>query len=102
MSRLLVKGGRVVDPSQGIDRALDVLLEDGKVEKLAPRIPARGAELIEAGGLARWARSARQSASEDNECDQDQPQKRAATVVPHGSRSVRTLSMDGKQFRPGA
>ncbi|HKZ33223.1 MAG TPA: dihydroorotase [Vicinamibacteria bacterium] len=51
MSRLLVKGGRVVDPSQGIDRALDVLLEDGKVEKLAPRIPARGAELIEAGGL---------------------------------------------------
>ena len=51
MSRLLVKGGRVVDPSQGIDRALDVLLEDGKVEKLAARIPARGAEVIEAGGL---------------------------------------------------
>ena len=51
MSRLLVKGGRVVDPSQGIDRALDVLLVDGKVEKLAARIPARGAEVIEAGGL---------------------------------------------------
>ena len=51
MSRLLVKGGRVVDPSQGIDRALDVLLEDGKVEKLAARIPARGAQVIEADGL---------------------------------------------------
>jgi dihydroorotase len=51
MSRLLVKGGRVVDPSQGIDRALDVLLEDGKVAKLAARIPARGAQVIEADGL---------------------------------------------------
>jgi dihydroorotase len=51
MSRLLVKGGRVVDPSQGIDKALDVLLVDGKVEKLAARVPARGAEVIEADGL---------------------------------------------------
>jgi dihydroorotase len=51
MSRLLVKGGRVVDPAQGIDKALDVLLVDGKVEKLAAHVPARGAEVIEAGGL---------------------------------------------------
>ena len=51
MSRLLVKGGRVVDPSQGIDRALDVLLEDGKVEKLGARLAARGAEVIDAEGL---------------------------------------------------
>jgi dihydroorotase len=51
MSRLLLKGGRVVDPSQGIDRALDVLLVDGKVEKLAARVPARGAEVIDADGL---------------------------------------------------
>ena len=57
MSRLLVKGGRVVDPSQGIDRALDVLLEDGKVEKLAPRIPARGAERSEERRVGKECRS---------------------------------------------
>jgi dihydroorotase len=51
MSRLLVKGGRVVDPSQGIDAALDVLLADGKVEKLGARLAARGAEVIDADGL---------------------------------------------------
>jgi dihydroorotase len=51
MSRLLVKGGRVVDPSQGIDAALDVLLADGKVEKLDARLSARGAEVIDADGL---------------------------------------------------
>jgi len=51
MSRLLVKGGRVVDPSQGIDAALDVLLADGKVEKLGARLAARGAPVIDADGL---------------------------------------------------
>ncbi len=51
MSRLLVKGGRVLDPSQGVDAALDVLLADGKVEKLGKRLAARGAEVIEADGL---------------------------------------------------
>ncbi len=51
MSRLLVKGGRVVDPSQGIDAALDVLLADGTVEKLGKRLAARGAEVVDAEGL---------------------------------------------------
>ena len=51
MSRLLVKGGRVVDPSQGIDAELDVLLADGAVEKLAARLAGRGAEVIDASGL---------------------------------------------------
>ena len=51
MSRLLVKGGRVVDPSQGIDGAFDVLLADGKVEKLGQHLPARGASVIDADGL---------------------------------------------------
>ena len=48
MSRLLVKGGRVVDPSQGIDAALDVLLADGAVEKLGARLAAKGAEVVDA------------------------------------------------------
>jgi dihydroorotase len=51
MSRLLVKGGRVVCPAQGIDASLDVLLADGRVEKLGKRVPARGAEVLDAKGL---------------------------------------------------
>lgn len=48
---IVVRGGRVVDPSQGIDRVLDVLLEDGCVARLDERVEAPGAEEIDAGGL---------------------------------------------------
>lgn len=51
MSRLLVTGGRVVCPAQGIDAALDVLLADGRVEKLGKRLSARGAAAVDARGL---------------------------------------------------
>ncbi len=34
-STLLIAGGRVIDPSSGIDRELDVLLRDGRVAELA-------------------------------------------------------------------
>ncbi len=48
---IVVRGGRVVDPSQGIDGVLDVLLEDGKVSRLDERIEAPDAEEVDAGGL---------------------------------------------------
>ena len=51
MSRLLITGGRVVDPSQQIDATLDVLLKDGVVERLGEGLSARGAEPIGAKGL---------------------------------------------------
>ena len=31
MSRLLLKGGRVVDPAQGLDETLDVLIADDTI-----------------------------------------------------------------------
>ena len=34
MSRVLIKGGRVVDPSQDLDRQTDILLEDGRVSAI--------------------------------------------------------------------
>ncbi len=49
--KLLLRGGRVVDPSQGIDRVLDLLLEDGKIVALEGRIEAAGAEVIDCQGL---------------------------------------------------
>ncbi|MGH9361226.1 MAG: dihydroorotase, partial [Thermoanaerobaculia bacterium] len=53
MSRpLLVAGGRVVDPSQGLDGRFDLLLADGRVARLEERIAApEGAETLDASGL---------------------------------------------------
>ena len=53
MSRpLLVAGGRLVDPSQGLDGRFDLLLEDGKVARVEERLEApEGAETLDASGL---------------------------------------------------
>jgi dihydroorotase len=51
VSRLLLKGGRVVDPSQDEDAVLDVLLASGKVEAVDAKLAAKGAEVIDAKGL---------------------------------------------------
>ncbi|HEY8468571.1 MAG TPA: dihydroorotase [Longimicrobiales bacterium] len=49
---LLLRGGRVVDPSQGIDDVLDVLLVDGKVARLGRDLEApEHAEVRNVAGL---------------------------------------------------
>jgi dihydroorotase len=49
---VLLRGGRVVDPSRGIDQTLDVLLKDGVVARVDERIaPPKNAEVVEAQGL---------------------------------------------------
>nr|C6DZ51.1 RecName: Full=Dihydroorotase; Short=DHOase [Geobacter sp. M21] len=49
---LLIKGGRVIDPSQGIDANLDVLIADGVVLELGQGLAApEGTPAIDAGGL---------------------------------------------------
>ena len=40
MYDLLIKGGTVIDPAQGINGANDVAIEDGKIARVAPDIPA--------------------------------------------------------------
>ncbi len=47
---VLLRGGRVVDPSRNLDQTLDVLLKDGVVAKVEERIAAKGAEVVEAAG----------------------------------------------------
>ena len=42
MTRLLIRNGRVVDPSQGLDEALDLLIEDGVVAALGEKLDASG------------------------------------------------------------
>jgi dihydroorotase len=51
VSRLLIKHGRVVDPTQRLDEGLWVLIVDGKVARLAERIEDRDAEVFDATGL---------------------------------------------------
>ena len=50
MSRLLLKGARVVDPASGQDGVTDVLIEDETVEELGT-VTATGAESLDCGGL---------------------------------------------------
>lgn len=51
MSRLLLKGGRVVDPQRGVDEVLDVLIEDGNIAQVEARISAKGVEVVDLDGL---------------------------------------------------
>ena len=43
----LFKGGRVVDPKNGRDGVMDVLVEDGRIARVGADLPIDGAEIIE-------------------------------------------------------
>lgn len=49
--KVLIKGGRVVDPSQGLDQLADVLIEGGRIAALGADLSADGAEIFDASGL---------------------------------------------------
>jgi dihydroorotase len=51
MSRLVIKGGRVLDPSQGLDFTGDVAIEDGVIREVSAEIDAHGSEVFDASGL---------------------------------------------------
>jgi dihydroorotase len=47
----LIKNGRVVDPPSGMDETLDLLIEDGRVAKIAKKIDLKSVDLFDATGL---------------------------------------------------
>lgn len=50
---ILLKGGRLIDPASGTDAVLDVLLEEGRVARVAPSIDAgQGVRVLDVSG--RW------------------------------------------------
>ena len=51
MAKLLIKNGRVIDPASNLDAVRDVLVENGKIVKVAPRVKGQGARLIDAKGM---------------------------------------------------
>ncbi len=51
-ARLLIRGGRVVDPAHNINTVTDLAITDGRVQEVADAIPLeRGDRVIDAGGL---------------------------------------------------
>src|SRR6185503_14924872 len=48
---LLLKGGRVVDPVNGIDGTRDVLIEGGVIARVGVDLPAGAAQIVDVGGL---------------------------------------------------
>ena len=52
MKRLLIRNGRVVDPSQGLDQGMDILVEDGVVAAIGERLEAPAkVKILDAAGL---------------------------------------------------
>ena len=50
MSRLLINNGRVIDPESGLDAQCDVLVEDGLIAAVEPRLEVSEAEVFDASG----------------------------------------------------
>lgn len=49
--RLLIKNGRVIDPANGVDAQLDILVEDGKISAIqAGLVVGEGCQVLEATG----------------------------------------------------
>jgi dihydroorotase len=49
---ILIRGGRLIDPSQQIDARMDLLLEKGRVSEIGERLPhPADAEVVEAEGM---------------------------------------------------
>jgi len=51
VSKLVIRNGRVVDPSQNLDRICDVVIQDGIVRQIGPAIDATGSMEFDATGM---------------------------------------------------
>ncbi len=50
MARLLIRNGRLLDPSQDLDAELDCLIEDGRIVAGGTDLPVEGVEFLDAEG----------------------------------------------------
>ncbi|MBU1017565.1 dihydroorotase [Patescibacteria group bacterium] len=50
MSKLLIKGGRLLDPESGRDEVADILIQDGKIYEIDPVASSLDAEAVDARG----------------------------------------------------
>ena len=47
--RILITGGRVIDPASGLDANLDLLIEDGKIVRMDQNVPGSGFQVPSSG-----------------------------------------------------
>src|SRR2546427_12230591 len=52
MASLLIKGGRVVSPEDGLDGNMDVLVDNGVIRRIAPDLALPADETLDARGQA--------------------------------------------------
>jgi dihydroorotase len=50
MATLLIQGGRVLSPEDGWDGEMELLVEEGVIREIAPRLPVRADETLDARG----------------------------------------------------
>ncbi len=50
MKNILLRGGRVIDPSSGLDTVCDVLVSGERIASIAPGLDAADADIIDCGG----------------------------------------------------
>ena len=50
MARLLIQNGRVISPEDGLDGMLDLLVENGEIRQIAPKLSVPADESIDAAG----------------------------------------------------
>jgi dihydroorotase len=47
----LIKGGKVIDPSRGVEQVADLLLDNGVIDEIGNDLASDGAEIFDASGL---------------------------------------------------
>src|SRR5260370_18623308 len=47
---LLLRGGRVIDPAQGLDGVLDVAVHDGRIAAVGKNLPGPAKQTVDVGG----------------------------------------------------
>ncbi len=50
LNSMLIRGGRVIDPANGIDKVADILVENGKVAAIGENLSAENVQVIDAAG----------------------------------------------------
>lgn len=50
MDTMLIRGGRVIDPANGLDMTADILIENGCIAAVGEHLACEGAQVIEAAG----------------------------------------------------
>ena len=52
MATILIKNGRIIDPANDVDKVMDILIRDDKIEDVADEIKCNADEVVDAEGLA--------------------------------------------------